>query len=348
MNIRVVKGAEEKILNGREQDDTENDEIDALNSTPKQTNPVVEVLDKFNFIVEIVEEIINAVPEKNVQRVMFKKKEKRYPCDKCGKMFSQFVTSKKHCVVKRSEDLGAVCPICGKKLEKKRNLKRHITKVHDPNKSYKHQNKPAPGPIQCPDCGKEYIAKNKLVEHRQSKHGMVRKAGRLFHCPECDFVHYSMSRVKAHVTVTHCTQKTNVFSCSICNIIYKSASGLQKHKRTVHGNVASSVPSLLTLPQAHVVATKSKPPPSENTQSQVSLDVNEMFVNSCPQVGNLSQTTSCLTMPQEDLNDIIEADMRIINSRGSDSDIVDSFPKADFQFQSDNYYSESELSYHQL
>ena len=348
MNIRVVKGAEDEIFNGGEQDETESNEDNALNSTPIETNQVEEVFDEYKFIGEIVEEVVNAVKEKNVLQVMSKKKEKRYPCEKCGKLFSQFATSKKHCVIKRSGDLGAVCPICGKKLKKKRNLKRHISKVHDPNKSYKPQNTSAPAPIKCPECGKEYTAKNKLTEHRQRKHGLARKDGQLFNCTECDFAHYSMSRVKAHVTVTHRPQGTNVFSCSICNIIYKSASGLRKHKRSVHDNVASSVPS---LQPAYVVAKKSKPPPSENTQSQVFLDVNTMFVNSSPQVGNLSQTTSsCSTAqanPYPRISDKVEADMSIINSMGSDSD-VGSFPRADFQFQMNTNYIESELSYHQL
>ena len=106
MNIRVVKGTEDEILDSREQDDTGNNENNAFNSIPIETNQMVEVFHEYEFIEEIVAEVINAVPEKNVEQVMSKKKEKRYPCNKCGKMFSQYATSRKHCVVKKSEDLG--------------------------------------------------------------------------------------------------------------------------------------------------------------------------------------------------------------------------------------------------
>ena len=205
---------------------------------------------------------------------MLKKKERRYPCNKCGKLFAQFATSKKHCLVSKPTDLGVMCTICGKILKRKRNLKRHIAKVHDENRIVKPSINTKSPPIICTDCGKEYSARNKLTEHMQNKHGLSRNSGQLFKCTECEFTHYSKSRVKAHFTVNHKATESNSLNCSVCKISYQSASGLQKHNRAVHSKVTSTVSALPSEPAVYIVAKKSLPPSSDITPSQVSLDMN--------------------------------------------------------------------------
>ena len=80
----------------------------------------------------------------------------------------------KHCTVRKSPDRGAVCAICGKKLLLKRNLKRHITEVHDSSKKHKSKEEAV---IKCDNCGKVYASRNKLVEHKKKKHGELRDDG---------------------------------------------------------------------------------------------------------------------------------------------------------------------------
>lgn len=304
------------------------------------------------FIVNIVENLIKAAQEKDEERsVAFKKKEKRFPCNVCGKLFAQYVTSKKHCLVNKPADLSVICTICGKILKRKRNLKRHIKNVHDSNKSFKPPVNTKTVPFKCADCGKEYSARNKLAEHMQSKHGVARNGGPLFNCTECEFTHYSESRVKAHFTVNHATQENNSFVCSICKISYKSASGIQKHNKTVHSNVTSTVPTMPSVPGEYIVAKKSQPLSSGKTQSPVSLDSCAMFVTSSPKVGDISPNTSCISMAPEKpfpCTSEINHALNTTSTRAANPDADSVVEDFQFQFGSDSVFTESEFSYAQL
>ena len=352
LNSRLSTAKEDEIQQDEDHSCTENTENDIFDPIPSQSNTMKEVSNEnvTEFIVKIVENLINAALEKNVDmNVALKKKEKRYACNVCGKLFAQFVTSKKHCLVNKPADQSVMCTICGKILKRKRNLKRHITNVHAPNKSFKPPVNARTVPIKCEDCGKEYSAKNKLAEHMQRKHGLAKNGGPLFNCTECKFSHYSESRVKAHFTVNHIAQEINSFNCSICKISYKSASGIQKHNKTVHSTLTSTLTSLPSMPDAYIVAKKSQPPSTDNTQTEESLDGSAMVVTSSPKVGNTPQNTSGITMALDNSFPCAsERNMNMNSTRASDQHADSVLEDFQFQFGSGSIITESGLSYLQL
>ena len=220
-------------------------------------------------ITDIIEEIVLSAwgelkkPRDSENKALYQR-EKCYPCAECGRLFAQYASSLKHCNVKKIKDTGAVCPVCGKKVLLKRNLKRHINTVHDPNKPQLSPETSEDQPIvnKCEQCDKVYSSKNKLVEHMHNKHGVLRKGGPLFQCSECDFSHISKSRVKAHFTLAHNYEQT--FKCKLCGVLFRSKSGLQKHTNNVHKPKKSSNPTMSPDVPENVVAHKSHPPTTTN------------------------------------------------------------------------------------
>jgi uncharacterized C2H2 Zn-finger protein/DNA-directed RNA polymerase subunit RPC12/RpoP len=217
-----------------------------------------------NAITDIIEEIVSSAwGEVNKTRDSANKdlyqRRRCYLCAECGRLFAQYASSLKHCNVKKIKDTGAVCPVCGKKVLLKRNLKRHMNTVHDPNKTMLSPETSRDQAVanKCEQCDKVYSSKNKLVEHMHKKHGVVRKGGPLIQCSECDFSHISKSRVKAHFTLAHNSEHT--FKCTLCGISFRSKSGLQKHTDNVHKPRKSPNPMSPEVPE-NVVAHKSHPP----------------------------------------------------------------------------------------
>ena len=354
MNIRLSKDKEDDIFHDADNINTEDIENNLDVPIPTDTSPVKEISNKndTSFIVKIVENLVNAVQEKDkVQKVVFKRKEKMYPCNICGKLFAQYATSKKHCLMNKAADLGVMCTICGKTLRRKRNLKRHIAKIHDPNRIVKPVINTLSVPIKCTDCGKEYSARNKLAEHMRNKHGLSRNAGPLFNCTECEFTHYSESRVKAHITVNHLAMKNNSFNCSVCKISYQSASGLQKHNRMVHSKVTSTATALSSEPAAYIVAKKSQPPLSDNTQSQGSSNMNAMFGTSSQKVGVMSWDTSNINTnldnPFPSSSESNDTQIKT-STRGFEPDADLVLQDIEGQICSGSIFTESELSFLQL
>ena len=220
----------------------------------------------------IIEDIISAawadiMKSKNRTEVnTITPRPKQYKCINCGQLFAQYASAVKHCAAK-SPDKGAVCPLCGKQVLLKRNLKRHIQNVHNSVKENA-QNKPKEIlVIKCDECGKVYSSKNKLVEHMQKKHGAARKEGPMIRCSECEFSHPSESRVKAHFTIEHTAGLTH--ECQLCDARFRSKSGLQKHVYRVHKSQPRSNQITSSNPE-NVVATKSLPQPVHPVLPQLS------------------------------------------------------------------------------
>jgi hypothetical protein len=183
---------------------------------------------------------------------------KIYACPSCYKLFSQFPSSVKHCVKKKAVQL-IDCPVCGKKIKDRKNLKSHL-KFHN-NDSNNEKKKVE---TKCEGCGKICASRQRLESHMRTKHGAKQKpmaAEALFRCTNCTFSHSKLSVVKTHFGKAH-VQAARL-ACDNCDYTCLSHSGMYKHCVTVHkksknpeassssGRDAISLGAL--LPQAHSV-----------------------------------------------------------------------------------------------
>ena len=155
-------------------------------------------------------------------------KPKIFPCKICGKLFSQFQSASKHCMGEK-EILSVLCPLCGKEIKEKRNLKRHI-ESHTVVKSKKKKGEP-----KCEGCGKVFSSNQKLVGHMVKYHGVKKQSSentQVTTCSMCSFSHMSLSVVKTHFCKAH-AQDVRV-NCDLCDYYCLSKSGLGKHKKIAH------------------------------------------------------------------------------------------------------------------
>jgi DNA-directed RNA polymerase subunit RPC12/RpoP len=129
-------------------------------------------------------------------------KSRVFPCSTCGKLFSQFPSAAKHCT-KRHNDLSVNCPICGKEIKEKRNMKRHLET---------HKVKKKKIVTKCEGCGKIFSTKQRLDYHMGSKHGAYQTSTpvntQVFKCSECTFSHVKLSVVKTHFGKAHAEDDT--------------------------------------------------------------------------------------------------------------------------------------------
>lgn len=89
------------------------------------------------------------------------KRELRFPCELCGKMFRWNHDMKRHVRTVHHGLKQFECKICGKKVVDKHALMVHINSNHEKIKNF-----------QCVYCSRKYFIKNKLQEHVRRKHKM--------------------------------------------------------------------------------------------------------------------------------------------------------------------------------
>ena len=151
-------------------------------------------------------------------------KPKIFPCPNCGKMFAQYPSSTKHC--KEKDSICLSCPVCGKFIKEKRNMKRHL----DTHKVAKQTVNNV-----CEGCEQIFSTKQKLNDHMVTKHNVLKtnpKVSHMFKCTVCVFSHIKASVVKGHISRNH-----NIGSklfCNFCDYSCLSRSGMSKHIRMVH------------------------------------------------------------------------------------------------------------------
>ena len=178
-----------------------------------------------------------------------KMKPKIFPCQTCGNFFSQFESAAKHCIVKMA-NLSAICPLCGKAIKEKRNLKRHI-KTHAVKSVVVVRKKGIP---ECEGCGKVFSSNQKLDEHMVRKHEVQKPTAKnteVIKCTKCTFSHVNRSVLKAHFSKAH-AQDVRI-NCDHCDYYCLSDSGMRKHKKKAHKPRASednSVGEVLMPPPA--------------------------------------------------------------------------------------------------
>ncbi|OXA45635.1 Zinc finger protein 37 [Folsomia candida] len=96
-------------------------------------------------------------------------KEKPFPCDQCGALFSRNGDFIKHKRIHTSNPKPFICDECDQAFARKGNLTSHKKTVHRKLKD-----------VTCPECGKKFGTKSVMVKHLRSVHAKIRLL-----CPHC-------------------------------------------------------------------------------------------------------------------------------------------------------------------
>ena len=121
----------------------------------------------------------------HIERI-HKAKEFQYVCEICSKCFAFKGNLSKHMKTVHIEM--STCPECGARV---RSLNRHRMTTHTPDELKK---------FQCQDCGKGFIEKKALEEHRMSLHLKLRP----YNCRYgCDIAYNDMSNRNQHEKKKH-------------------------------------------------------------------------------------------------------------------------------------------------
>jgi hypothetical protein len=109
------------------------------------------------------------------------------------------------------------CGTCGKSFASGRNLRMHITNVHEGKKYFS-----------CRDCKKSFSQEGALNKHIESVHEKKRN----FLCPHCKKNLSAKDSLAKHISIVH--EKKKPFGCSICNKNFGTKLNLKRHIITHH------------------------------------------------------------------------------------------------------------------
>jgi len=112
------------------------------------------------------------------------------------------------------------CQICGKWLKRLDALDRHIKVEHFKNEKLKKNT--------CKHCGKEFLNKFALTEHKT----IHLRNPKMYTCLLCDFSSCRKTLMASHVKNEHATEQSDTshsFSCYVCNKTLNSFTELKPH-----------------------------------------------------------------------------------------------------------------------
>ncbi|CAG9570360.1 unnamed protein product [Danaus chrysippus] len=148
---------------------------------------------------------------------------RNFYCVECDRSFKSDAALKQHLKVALPHvnymELPLKCTHCDKRFSIRRDLERHVNRVHLNIK-----------PHQCDKCDKAYINGWSLREHKSYAHD-GRKRPLKFPCPYCDKIFDRNATCKAHVR-THTGERP--YGCVRCGARFSQASVLATHVRLVH------------------------------------------------------------------------------------------------------------------
>ena len=142
------------------------------------------------------------------------------------------------------------CPICGKILSDKKNLKKHADVVH--LNIRKHQ---------CTVCGKRFILNNDLLDHVRAVHEKVKayicdtcgqalstrhglRMHKLVHkdesksiaCSRCEKSFRHLSTYRKHIARVHEFAPEKRLKCNCCGKMFNHMEGLKRHMKKFHSD----------------------------------------------------------------------------------------------------------------
>jgi len=115
------------------------------------------------------------------------------------------------------EDTNVECPICGKILSDKKNLKKHADAVH--LNIRKHH---------CTACGKRFSARNDLLDHVRAVHDKVKA----YICDKCGQALSTRHGLRMHKLIHK--EESKSIACSRCEKSFRHLSTYRKHIARVH------------------------------------------------------------------------------------------------------------------
>lgn len=121
-----------------------------------------------------------------------------------------------------------MCQICNASFPHLRNLKVHITSVHEGKKSHK-----------CDICGSRFAERGKLTRHIRHVHEKKKP----FECTICGNTFAYNQHLKSHISSVHDGIKPH--ACSICNASFARKSHLKRHIDSVHGKEMEVMPEMV-------------------------------------------------------------------------------------------------------
>uniref|UniRef100_A0A1I8JVC9 Uncharacterized protein n=1 Tax=Anopheles merus TaxID=30066 RepID=A0A1I8JVC9_ANOME len=142
-----------------------------------------------------------------------------YMCDLCGKNFSSSLALDRH--IKQHQGIETIekldCPHCGKRLNGKYNLQKHVRCMHvEAGKSYR-----------CEVCGHFSPNSVALENHKKRVH-----TGEHFECGECGKRFKQKIYLTEHMAALH-TRKP-LYACEFCEATFKSRANYYTHRKTRH------------------------------------------------------------------------------------------------------------------
>ena len=141
---------------------------------------------------------------------------------------------KAHIYSTHQEHNECVCMICGKKMKRNSNLKRHLERHHnltDVGKAFGtgKANLSSEEKHKCKDCGKQFTTKFNLTRH-QAVHANASE--RITHkCLTCLKTFPDRGSLKRHEEGVH---KLNIHPCNHCDKTYSRLDSLNAHKAKNH------------------------------------------------------------------------------------------------------------------
>ncbi|XP_071527353.1 uncharacterized protein [Panulirus ornatus] len=182
---------------------------------------------EYNNVVEHLGHSDNLSPD------VYKHSDKRLIHEKCEEQFDE-ESKFQHHIVLQSHDKKFECEKCGKLFSHMINLEKHrqmhsvkFHKYDEPeeyfaNKSHSHLHEQSNIKFRCLECGKVFTLKSSLKTHFLAAHSGVKK----FACKECGKAFSLNSYLNAHMVV-HTGKKK--FSCNDCGKLFTQKGSLNTH-----------------------------------------------------------------------------------------------------------------------
>ena len=160
--------------------------------------------------------------------------------------WNQFKGPPENFIIRKKDQVE--CPICGKVLSDKKNLKKHADVVHMNIRNHA-----------CDVCGKKFIVKNDLLDHKRTVHDKIKaficdscgqslstrhglRMHKLIHkegsksiaCSKCDKTFRHSSTYRKHIARVHEFNPSQRLKCEVCDKLFNHSEGLKRHVKKFH------------------------------------------------------------------------------------------------------------------